>query len=91
MADKIAEIDKLLADLANKDASAKELNDKYNAAVAKGDAALASKDYDAAKAGYNEALGFKPAEKYPKDKLAAIDAMIAKDAGAKPEICPAVP
>jgi len=81
--DKIAEIEKILADIANKNASAKELDEKYKAAITKGDGALASKDYEAAKAGYNEAIGVKPNEKYPKDKLAAIDALIAKDANAK--------
>ena len=81
--DKLAEIEKILAELANKDAAGKQLNEKYLAAVAKGDAALASKDYDGAKAAYNEALGLKSAEKYPKDKIASIDAMLAKEAGAK--------
>ena len=81
--DKLAEIEKILAALANKNASEKELNDKYNAAIAKADAALKTKTYDAAKAGYNEALGIKPTEKYPKDKITAIDELIAKEAGAK--------
>ncbi|MCW3072836.1 MAG: hypothetical protein JWO44_2726 [Bacteroidetes bacterium] len=81
--DKLTEIDKILDELANKDAAGKALTEKYNAAITKADAALASKDYEGAKAGYNEALGLKPAEKYPKDKLAAIDALIAKEAGAK--------
>jgi hypothetical protein len=81
--DKIAEIDRILDELANKDAASKAINEKYNAALTKADAALAAKDYDGAKAGYNEALEIKPAEKYPKDKLAAIDALIAKNEGAK--------
>lgn len=81
--DKLAEIEKIVSELANKDASSKALNEKYLAAIAKGDAAFASKDYDAAKAFYNDALGLKAAEKYPKDKIAAIDAILAKDAGAK--------
>jgi len=71
--DRIAEIDKLIA----KELGEKELADKYNAAIAKADAALAAKDYNNAKAGYNEALGFKPTEKYPKDKLAEIDKILA--------------
>ena len=36
-----------------------------------------------AKAGYTEALGIKPAEQYPKDKIAAIDKAIADEAAAK--------
>ena len=81
--DKIAEINKLLEDLASKNASAKELDEKYKAAISKADAALAAKSYADAKTGYNDALSFKPAEKYPKDKLVAIDALIAGEAGAK--------
>lgn len=81
--DKITEIDKILFDIANKNASAKELEEKYKAAIIKGDAALTSKNYDAAKAGYTDALGIKPNEKYPKDKLASIDVLIAKDSSAK--------
>jgi hypothetical protein len=81
--DKLAAIDKLLAEMANKDASSKELSDKYNAAIAKADAAFGGNDYSAAKAAYNEALGLKPSEKYPKDKIAAIDALLAKETNAK--------
>jgi hypothetical protein len=81
--DKIAEIRKIQEELANKDAAGKALNEKYTAAITKADAALATKDYDGAKAGYNEALSFKPAEKYPKDKIAGIDALLAKEANAK--------
>jgi Trp operon repressor len=81
--DKITEIEKILSELANKDVAGKELAAKYNAAIAKADAALATKDYNGAKAGYNEALGIKPAEKYPQDKIASIDALLAKELGAK--------
>ncbi len=73
--DKIAEIDRLLAEQA-KNAKDKELNEKYNAAIAKADAAFTAADYSAAKTSYNAALGFKPAEKYPKDKLAEIDRIL---------------
>jgi hypothetical protein len=92
--DKLAAIDKAIADdAANKDAAAKakaeaELNAKYNAAIKKGDDAFNKKDWANSRVGYNEALGIKPAEQYPKDKLAAIDKAIAdeganKDAAAK--------
>jgi hypothetical protein len=81
--DKINEIEKIIADLAAKNAGDKAVNEKYNAAISKADAALASKKYDDARVGYNEALEIKPVEKYPKDKLASIDALIAKEAGAK--------
>jgi hypothetical protein len=82
--DKIAEIDKVLGDMAAKDAAdkakaakEKELNDKYTAAIAKADGLLTVKDYNGAKTSYTDASGFKPAEKYPKDKLAEIDKALA--------------
>lgn len=85
--DKLVEIDKILADIAameaaNKEKAAKEkeLNDKYTAAVTKGDKSFAAKDYSGAKASYNDALGLKPAEKYPKDKLEEIDKAITEAA-----------
>jgi len=52
-------------------------SDKYNAAISGADKALLIKDYVNAKAGYNEALGIKPAEKYPKDKISEIDKILA--------------
>lgn len=86
--DKIAEIDKLLAELANKDASEKErqakekeLNAKYEALIAKADKSFSSKEYPAAKGTYNEALALKSAEQYPKDKIAEIDKLMAAMAG----------
>lgn len=83
--DKLAAIDKAIADeMANKDAAAKakaeaELNAKYQAAIKKADAAFVKKDWVNARTGYNEAIGIKPAEQYPKDKLAAIDKAIADE------------
>lgn len=79
--DQLAAIDKKLAELAEKDAAdkkARELEEAYKAAIAKGDAAFKSDSFDEAKAGYNEALGLKPKEKYPTDQLAAIDRRIAE-------------
>ncbi|MGZ4064125.1 MAG: carboxypeptidase-like regulatory domain-containing protein, partial [Bacteroidia bacterium] len=88
--DRIAAIDKVIADdvaaKAKADADAKnkaELEAKYAAAVKKGDDAFGKKDWTTAKAGYNEALGIKAAEKYPKDQLAAVDKAIADEAAAK--------
>ncbi|HSH65930.1 MAG TPA: hypothetical protein VLB84_09050, partial [Bacteroidia bacterium] len=75
---KLAEIDKLLADMAAKDAAAKEkaLNEKYAAIIAKADAAFTAKEYAASKTGYTDALDIKPAEQYPKDRIKAIDALL---------------
>ncbi|MBS1583916.1 MAG: hypothetical protein JST66_17090, partial [Bacteroidetes bacterium] len=74
--DQLAAIDKKLAELAQKaeeEKKAKELEEQYKAAIASADAAFKGEKYDDAKAKYTEALGLKPAEKYPKDQLAAID------------------
>ncbi len=85
--DKIKEIESITANLAAKDkaekdklAKEKELNDKYAAAIAKADAALFTKNYEAAKTAYNEALGVKPNEQLPKDKIAGIDKIISENA-----------
>jgi membrane protein involved in colicin uptake len=90
---KIAEADKLLAQSladaeakkkAEEEAKAKaELEAKYNAAIKKGDEAFSKKDWNAAKTAYNEALGLKSNEKYPKDQLAAIEKAIADELAAK--------
>ncbi len=72
---RIKEIDRLLEELAKKaeeERLAKELNDKYQAAIAAGDAAFNTEKWDDATARYNDALGLKAQEKYPKDQLAAI-------------------
>jgi hypothetical protein len=86
--DKIAEIDKLLAELANKDASEKErqakekeLNAKYEVIIVKADKSLSGKDYAGAKNSYKEALTLKSAEQYPKDKIIEIDKLLAALAG----------
>lgn len=74
---RIKECDAFIADLAAKaeaERQAKELNDKYNAAVAAGDAAFKAAKYDEAKAKFTEAAGLKPDEKYPPQQLAAIAA-----------------
>ncbi len=82
--DQLAAIERRIAELAKKaeedqkKAAQKELDDKYNAAVAAGDAAFKQDAFDEAKAKYNEALGLKSQEKYPKDQLAAIERRIAE-------------
>ncbi len=76
---KLVEIEKILTDIANKNATEaekaareKEINDKYVLAITKANKFFDSKDYPSAKAGYNEALSIKPAEQLPKDRLAEI-------------------
>jgi len=85
--DKIKEIENLVADAAAKDkadkdklAKDKEANDKYNAAIAKADAAFFAKNYEAAKTAYNEAMTVKPNEAYPKNKIVEADKLIAETA-----------
>ncbi len=81
--DQLTAIDKKLDELAKQaeaDRKRKELDDAYNAAIAKGDGAFRGKKWEEAKAGFNEALGLKSGEKYPKDQLAAIEKAIADEA-----------
>ncbi len=80
---KIAEIDKLIAEKAAKEkaeAEARAKEEQYKAAIAKGDAALAKQNFDEAKTAYNQALNIKPNESYPKNKIAEIDKLIAEKA-----------
>lgn len=68
--DEIAKIKKQKEDeLANKEAFEK----KYKDLIASADGSLGSKSYEDALAKYKEALTMKPAETYPKDKIAEIN------------------
>jgi hypothetical protein len=81
--DQLAAIGKKREELAKKleeEQKAKELDERYKASIASADAAFTAKDWDNATAKYTEASGMKPAEKYPKDQLAAI---VAKKAEAE--------
>ncbi|MCW3085482.1 MAG: hypothetical protein JWP12_2848 [Bacteroidetes bacterium] len=55
---------------------------KYNAAVGEGDKAMTAKNYKLAKDKYTEASDLKPAEQYPKTKIAEADKLVA-DAAAR--------
>jgi len=68
--DKSAEINKILAKL-------KSDSDNYLLAVSKGDKALEAINYPLALTSFQEALAIKPAEQYPQDKIAEINAAIA--------------
>jgi tetratricopeptide (TPR) repeat protein len=74
---------KAIDELLNKDKASKELDDRYNAAIKKGDDAFIAKDYASAKAGFTEANALKATEQYPKDKLKAIADLLGKDAKEK--------
>ena len=67
---RIEEIGRLLVQLA-------EVRKTYDAAIALADQALAREDFDAAGAGYRQALNAKPDETYPQEKLAEIETLIA--------------
>ncbi len=54
----------------------KELEANYTAAIKAGDAAFKKKDWAMARAGYSQALTYKPAEAYPKAQLAQIEIII---------------
>jgi hypothetical protein len=82
---KMKEIDNLLAERAKQaeekaklEAQQRAINEKYTASIQKADQAFAAKDYSAATNAYNEASGIKPEEKYPKNKLAEIEQILAK-------------
>jgi tetratricopeptide (TPR) repeat protein len=68
--DRIAEIDRLLANDKSKDKL-------YNDYIAQGDKQFASKSYVMAKEYYRRALAFKASEKYPAAQIEAIDKLMA--------------
>ena len=78
--EKIGEIeDKLAAIKAEEDkkaaeaATGKEKEERYKAAIAKGNKEFIARDYINAKSSYEEALTIKPNESYPKGKLKEIE------------------
>jgi tetratricopeptide (TPR) repeat protein len=90
--DKVLEIEAVLAEIARKKAeeesvlmAEKERDEKYAALIAKADKSFGSKDYEAAKSSYNEAVGVKSGEQYPKDKITEIDKLLAEIAKKKAE------
>ncbi|MFH1003877.1 MAG: hypothetical protein V1781_00010 [Bacteroidota bacterium] len=70
---KVLEIEKIFSDIASKQSAIQKKNDKYDAAIILGDFSLKENNIANAKLAYNEALTYKPNEKYPKDKLAEIE------------------
>ncbi len=66
-------IDDMIAQAEKKE---KENDLKYNAALKEADAKMAAKEYKAALAKYEEAVSYKPMEKYPSEQILALDALI---------------
>jgi len=75
---KLADLDGKL----NAQKSEQEKKQKYNDAVAAGDALLAEEKWADAKAKYTESLTFEPAATYPKEKIKEADAKLAEIAKA---------
>lgn len=80
--DKLAEVNKLIADKAAADANAAK-TEKYNAAVSAGNAALSSGNLEEAKAKYTEAVAIDGTKQEAKDKLADVNKLIADKATAE--------
>jgi len=76
---KTTEISQVLADFSKQ----KALDDSYAASIKKADALFTSQSYPLAKDEYNKALGLKPGESYPKEKIAAIEKILADVAAKK--------
>ncbi|NQX98048.1 MAG: hypothetical protein HRT73_09235 [Flavobacteriales bacterium] len=83
--DKIIEIDGLIAALAKTEADKKAKDEKYQQLISVADQLLGNKSYEDAKNKYNEALGVKSEEQYPKDKITKIDGLLADIAKAEAE------
>jgi len=76
---RIGAIDKILAELSKQ----KALDDQYNEAIANGDRLLGEKTFVLARVEFQRAGGLKPAEQYPKDKIALIDKELAEQSRIK--------
>lgn len=77
--DKIAEIDKILAEIAviaAATARQKSLDENYLSTIAKADQLLGQKKYEGALSEYQNALVIKPNETYPKERVNMITARI---------------
>jgi hypothetical protein len=59
--------------ISGQEANSKALEEAYQVAVSDADKLYTAKEYDKAKSGYQNALGIKPDEQYPKDKIKQID------------------
>ena len=78
--ERIAEIDKRLAEQKVVEEKIAKDNAQYDNLIAQADAKFKAEDYTQAKALYNQASAVKPSEMYPKNQIVEIDNLIAKAA-----------
>ncbi len=71
--EKMAEIDRILADLE----AAKAMDDQYRSTIALADKQFNAKTYDVARTSYESALKLKPSETYPAGRVEEIDRILA--------------
>ena len=87
--DQLLKIDRILSELSDADAALAAKEKAYRDAIAEGDKNYSAKKYEDALARFGEAAAIKPNEQYPKDKIAELNAIIAKlqdDAASKAAI-----
>ena len=77
--DKVTEIEKILAEIAEQ----KALDDQYQTFITNADKFLLSKSYEQARVEYVNAGNLKPEAQYPKEKISAIDRVIGEIAAKK--------
>lgn len=68
----------------------KKVEEEYYEAIAAGDAAMLSREYDDAKESYQKAIALKDYEEYPKNKLTEIDNILAEIAAKNKEYTDAI-
>jgi tetratricopeptide (TPR) repeat protein len=73
---RVAEIDNLMEAQAKAERDLADLNKRYLQAVSLGDRSFELGSYDAAVDAYNQALGYKPGETYPTQKIAEITKIV---------------
>lgn len=80
---KIAEIEKIMADRLAKNEAEKAINEKYNTLITQADESFENSEYQNSISKYKEALTVKPNEFYPKSKINEIESLLAEMAKEK--------
>jgi tetratricopeptide (TPR) repeat protein len=74
---KISEIDRLIDIQKQRLAEDRTRDEQYRAAIIKADGFFKMKEFDAAKIAYQDALGIKPGEQYPRAQIQEIERLLA--------------